>query len=256
MRSYFCIGSFYGGYTLEALLEHLANLPCPQEHCLLVHRQYTKEPLGFSKVYNALVESALYDPDCDIIWIVGDDVLPVGDCIRQTERVLRENPDAAAVFPVEAWIPDQSGGDGAQPYYMSLEPFTGRVLRIPEDLKNETIEQIFAGFALVAIRRKAWDEIGSLDESLGRGYCEDLDWGLRAWHSGWRCLNYRNAWFKHGRGATYNKLVADGLFGADEPAQAALRVQEKWSPVGLWRSPAEDVMRYLRARREQAREKK
>jgi ADP-heptose:LPS heptosyltransferase len=38
----------------------------------------------------------------------------------------------------------------------------------------------------LAFRRDVWDAVGSFDEGMGLGYCEDSDWGLRA-----RFLGYR-----------------------------------------------------------------
>lgn len=237
MKIYYCIGSFYGGQRLDTLLDALRSRTGPS-YSILVDEQrgVDRQPRGFANVYNALLACAFTDPQCDIAWIMGDDVIPVGDCLELTESFL--SPTVGAVFPVEAW--------GTPP--MTIIPFgDGKQVPIAEALKQgpAAIEQVFAGFACACVSRQAWQAVGHMDPSLGLGYCEDLDWGLRCWQAGFKVLNYRRAWFHHERGATFNQMIQDGLFTKEAPYEAAELAKVKWS--FLWKDTNEEIMTRLRS---------
>lgn len=238
MRTYFVIGSFYGGPRLHALMTRMREVQL-DNFAILVNEQVAKEMLGFAYIYNRLVACALSDPQCEYVWIMGDDGIPQGDCIEQVQRVMEANPDVGAMLPVAAW-------NNPEGKLVSIHPVTQKELPLAEALAVEPdlVDQIFSGFSCVCISRAAWEATGPMDESLGRGYAEDLDWGVRAWRAGYRMVNYQRAWFMHECSATFSRMVAEGVFGKEEGHEAATRCQAKWP--WLWREPPSDSVERLR----------
>lgn len=242
-KTYFVIGSYFGGKRLGLLLDRLDGVPHP-DFAVLVNNQCGSErtPSGFTAIYNPLITAAFADKNCERVWILGDDVLPQFDCLVNTEEILKNDPTVGVIFPVEAWrVPDSIP--------QTVMPFTGVGINIVSAMQEgpEQIEQIFAGFACACITHAAWTAVGPMDESLGKGYCEDMDWGLRCWLAGYRVVNYRREYFLHERGATYNQLVADGQFAAQEPYDAGNRLKAKWAGrFKLWESTAEELLATLK----------
>lgn len=217
------IGSYYVGARLDHLIQFL-RAEAFEDYRILVDEQHgvDRRPEGFAKTYNRLINAAFADQNCGYVWILGDDVLPHTTCLEKTQHVLEKDSTIGVIFPVEIWKEDTQ--------LVTLEPETGRKITKDEAMRTgpEQFEQLFAGFACACIRREAWITVGPMNESIGIGYCEDLDWGLRCWEQGYRVVNYRSEWFLHERGATYNQLVKEGLMTAAEPYQAAERVKDKW----------------------------
>jgi GT2 family glycosyltransferase len=251
-NTYFVIGSYYQHQGYHDLLEHLRDThdACRpwDDYAILSSEQRgsNRKPRGFSATYNQLVRCALSDPECRYIWLLTDDAIPMGDCLGETQDLLASDPTIGACFPVEAWKEEGK--------FVTMLPVIGTKFPIEDALVigDPTFEQVFAGFACVCIRRDAFDRVGVMDESLGKGYAEDLDWGIRCWRGGYRIVNYRRAWFRHERGRTFNALTADGLFGKNEPYEAADLAKEKWP--WLWSGETfEDTMNRLRGWYEQAR---
>ncbi len=207
------------------------------------------EMTGFAETYNNLLQAAFARPHVKYVWLLGDDVMPMANCLEETQQHMRDFPSIGAIFPVEAW---QKDGE-----WITLIPPTGEQVTIQEAMerKDPPFEQLFAGFACTLIRREAWEAVGSMDESLGRGYSEDLDWGIRCWRAGYQCVSYRQAWFQHERGATYNALVEQGLYSTNEVYKSAARCKEKWP--WLWNGePFEETMARVKGWYEQARQGK
>ena len=84
--------------------------------------------------------------------------------------------------------------------------------------------QWLVGFALL-IKRKAWDEIGELDERFSPGNFEDMDYGYRVKEAGYDNVLCRNAFVYHHGSVSfgkdnekYRKLLEDNL----------AKFREKW----------------------------
>lgn len=199
-KTYFCVASYYGGYA--GLSAHLKSLP-NNSYSTLINEQFgpDREIMGFARVYNILVNAAFADPVCKYVWIMGDDVLPVGNCLAETQTVIEFDTTIGVVFPME---------------------------NIQHGLDYSKSEQLFATFACVCIRREAWEKVGPMDETIGRGYAEDLDWGLRCWKAGFRVVQYRREWYHHTKGTTYNMLVKEGKYAPSEPYDAADKVKARY----------------------------
>lgn len=245
-KVYICIGSYYGGLRLENLVRSLHQEDF-DDFAILSNEQCgaNRKPSGFARIYNNLLTAAFLDPACEYAWVLGDDVKPLG--LATVQREIARDQTIGALFPVEAWRDDKN-------MLVTSLPFSGKIVPVDEALTEgpDQIEQLFAGFACACISRAAWRAVGPMDESLGRGYCEDLDWGIRLWHSGYRVVNYRRMWFLHERGGTYNRLVTENLFRKEEPYEAAERVKAKWP--WLWSSEStEATMTRLREAYQKAR---
>lgn len=239
-RSTLCIGSYYQHEEYRALLDMLAEDLEHDDYSILVceQRGASKTPSGFSAIYNRLVNCAFADPDCQFAWLLNDDACPAPDCLEETEALLAADPTIGVAFPIEAWVEDGN--------WVTMMPVTGKLVTIWDALEagEETFEQVYAGFACACITREAWEAVGQMDESLGKGYAEDLDWGIRCWKAGFRVVNYRRQWFKHKRGATFNKLTEEGKFRKEEPYEAADLAKKKWP--WLWTGePFEQTMSRL-----------
>lgn len=240
-KTYFLIGSYYGGGRLQDLLDIVRGTQLDDYAILALEQRGEKRvPRGFSPIYNSLAALAVRDPACEVLWFLNDDILPKQDCFVATQRFLTSAPDVGVAFPVEAW--HEPGF--SEP--VTLLPFSGEKTTIYEALHRaqyKPIDQIFAGFACVAIKREVWQTVGELGE-FALGYCEDLDWGVRCWQAGYRIANWRGSWFQHERGGTFNRLVNDGTIKAEMPYEAAKLVQQKW-PF-LWSEPPEETLTRLR----------
>jgi len=251
-KVYFVIGSYYGGAKLRALVDTIhQDASADADYAVVVNEQAgpKRTPSGFAAIHNPLINAAAADPNCKYIWVVGDDVSP-DDCTTFVGpmRYMDEHADIGAVFPVEHWHEDGRN--------VTIKPFTGEKYEFtPESMTKdpEAIPQIFAGFACVCIHAEAWRAVGPLDQWLGRGYTEDLDWGIRCWKAGWKIVNYRHAAFGHERGGTFNRLVKEELFDAQEPYQAADRIKFRW-PF-LWRDKDQDILARLQGWRAAAQAK-
>ena len=230
-QTYFLIGSYYQEH-LAKLLDHLQCVDLPS-YSILCNEQRGKArtPQGYANVYNGLIRAALNDRECEFIWLLNDDAEPFDNCLEATQAILVANPTYGAVFPVETWDDDGS--------LVSIDPTTAQLRPIGELVSATLADRVFAGFACVCIRRQAWLDVGEMDESLGRGYNEDLDWGIRAWKAGWQIGNWREECFLHVRGATFERLVAEGQFDKEEPYDGARRVKEKWP--WLWSGESVEV---------------
>lgn len=249
MKTYFVIGSFYGGERLERLHQVLRYQDMGHDYSVLTNEQcgLGRKPRGFAYVYNRLLRAAFSDPECQFAWVLGDDIMPQGLCLPRVQAVMEADESIGSIFPVEVW-------KNAEGNLVSCDMTGAEVSRdVALTLGPECMDQIFSGFACTCIRRAAWEKTGEMDEGLGRGYAEDLDWCIRAWAAGWRSVNYRRDWFLHEtRGSTFNQMIKDGVFGEREAYDAADRAKVKWP--WLWNGePFEVTIERLHEMRRQAK---
>lgn len=232
-HTYFCIGSYYGGGRTDELVRSLRNSGIPN-YSILINEQDGKGRVSFATTYNALLNCAFADPECEFAWALGDDIfLGMGTLAKTQARMV--NKEIGIIAPSEGWLEN-----GVPVTYV---PFTNEKKRADLAMADEEIDNIFTGYACACIRREAWEAVGPLDEALGRGYGEDLDWGVRCWQARFRCANWRGEWFLHTRGGTYGQLIKEGKFGEGESYEAAERAKIKW-PF-LWRESSEDTLKRL-----------
>ena len=225
MRVYAVIGSFYGGPNLNKLLSELPELLKGYDWNLLLNRQFDSYPRGFAVVYNQLVNAAFTDHDAKYVWILNDDVLPTGNALRTCMATMDADPTIGSIFPTEIW--NECGKVRA------LNPLPkDRRYDIPADEAMKTgpelLEHIYATGACMCVSFDAWHAVGEMDESLGRGYGEDLDWGIRCWRAGFRVVNHRRSQFWHVRSATFDRIKAEGRLKVEDDGIKNGRVTAKY----------------------------
>ena len=140
-----------------------------------------KTNLGFVGSTNRGIAAA--DPAHDIILLNADTVVPVGFAARLKAAVYAR-PDIASATPLSndatiLSLPDSEGGNRLTPEEMValdkvLKANRCGPLNIPTGV----------GFCMY-MRREAIDDTGLLSRDWGRGYCEEVDWCLRARDRGW-----------------------------------------------------------------------
>ena len=138
--------------------------------------------LGFVASVNAGMAAAR--PNNDILLLNSDTIVPEGFASR-LQAAAYSRPDIASVTPLSndatiLSLPDRTGGNAIGPdltgaLNLFLQTRGGaRVLDIP----------VGVGFCLF-LKRAALEDVGSFGTEWGRGYCEEVDWCLRARDRGW-----------------------------------------------------------------------
>jgi GT2 family glycosyltransferase len=222
-HTYFIIGSFYGGERLNDLL-HLLRKFNHHDYGILLNEQrgFAKTPIGIAVIFNQLVNAALYDKKCKFIWTIGDDAVPQGMALENTQTWMSENPEVGCAFPKE-----MTRGQPKFPH-----------------LKDNTVDwNVYPSLNCSIIRREAWEAIGGMDESLPYGQLQDLDWGVRCWYAGFQVVQYGYEWFEHEKESTYAQLAKEGLYDFNNVYKAAESIKNKW-PF-FWRDSHEAVMEML-----------
>lgn len=215
-RAYVIIGSYYGGGELNRLL---ATLPSIFDEApgyswnVLLNRQFERAPRGYATVYNQLAHAAFRDQEAEFVWLVNDDVLPERRAFGVVMDAMARDESIASMSPMEQWTSD----DGQ----VADAIFTCRGAGIIQ-------EAISSYVSCACISRQAWSEIGPLDDSLGKGYCEDLDWSIRAWMHGFRVTVHRGVHHLHHRQMTLGRLINAGLLANEDNGQLNNRFLKKW----------------------------
>jgi GT2 family glycosyltransferase len=172
--------------------------------------------MGFAKAVNA----ALPLGTAPYIVLLNPDTSVENDFFSTVIRYLNENPDVGVVGPK---ICDQDGAvqGSARSFPSPLTGLFGRsslltrwlpqnrfssknVLTIRSDGKSP-MEVDWVSGACMAIRRKAIDEIGPMDERFFM-YWEDADWCKRLRDSGWRVVYFPKASIVHSVGVSSEQL--------------------------------------------------
>jgi GT2 family glycosyltransferase len=135
--------------------------------------------LGFVATINRGLEVA--GPDADVILLNADTLVPPGFATRlQAAAYLRD--DIASVTPLSndatiLSLPDRAGGN-------RLDPVSA--LALDHQLHGETVIDIPVGVGFcLFLKAAARKDVGSLSAEWQRGYCEEVDWCLRAADRGW-----------------------------------------------------------------------
>lgn len=99
----------------------------------------------------------------------------------------------------------------------------------PHD-SDRCVDQIMGSFFLV--RRALWDRLGGFDERFFV-YYEELDFSLRASHSGWQSWYLAGAQFYHKGGGTSEKVKAKRLFYSLRSRLLYARKHFSWSGFAM-----------------------
>lgn len=99
--------------------------------------------------------------DCDLLAFIDQDDRWTPDRLRRGRAALRSDPTLGFVTARQRFIPT----DGPTPRWV-------RAGSLDRDLPGNVL-------GTVLCRRAVWDDLGGLDETLGRGF-DDVDWFARA----------------------------------------------------------------------------
>jgi GT2 family glycosyltransferase/ADP-heptose:LPS heptosyltransferase len=161
---------------------------------------------GFAKAVNEGIAKA-----------TGDVVVLVNNDIEFTERVDKQIVEAFQKDPKIGIVggllfyPDGKIQHGGIFFHEAARMFSHRGWHAdydPKVLKPEYILGVTG--ALFAIRKEMIDQIGNLDESYFVA-CEDTEYCLRAWSSGWRVFYSPAIKAIHAEGATRGRTEADKI---------------------------------------------
>jgi GT2 family glycosyltransferase len=120
--------------------------------------------------------------------------------------------------------------------------------------RSEAIEIPTLTMFCLAMRRRAWEAVGALDESFGVGTLEDDDYSQRARRAGLRLLCAEDVLVHHFGEGSFGKLFGDGSYSRlldRNRQQFARKWGEAWQPYRRRQTPEyaeliHDVRRTLR----------
>lgn len=240
-RVYVTIASFFGGQGLNGLLAILNNqilaLKDRYDFNVLINRQYDSYPRGFPAAFNQMMNAAFTDPGAAYAWLASDDVTPGDYCLDVVLDAMEKDPSIGAMSPTEFWA------DGPSPMAVTSARFNIG--------QTDVWEHVYNYFSLVCISREAWQTVGPMDESLGRGYCEDIDWCIRCWRKGFRVTSHHRVQQLHDHQRTY-KQIANKCPLKDEDNGFKNGIFQKRYPF-FETDTEQDILNRMRADYEQAR---
>jgi GT2 family glycosyltransferase len=178
--------------------------------------------LGFAAGNNLGIRRAL-ESGADFIWLLNNDAQPSPDALTQMLKVAERDSQIGAVGSVLCYADRpgvvQSYGGGK----VSLLSGYNTIAR--EARADAWFDYMCAASMLV--RREALLDVGLLDESCFL-YWEDVDFGFRLRHAGWKLAVASKAMVLHRSNASTagNALVRDRYSTA-----SCLRFLRTWSPV-------------------------
>ncbi|WP_162561113.1 glycosyltransferase [Methylobacterium terrae] len=161
-----------------------------------------RENLGFIGTVNGGL--ALLEPGEDCVLVNADTVL-APRALEKLARACHRRPGIASATPLSnnATILGFPGMPEAQ----------GPLLGLPPAAIDAALEA--AGFGAVTIptgvgfclylNRQALDEVGALSPEWGRGYCEEVDWCLKARDLGWIHVAATDAYVEHEGSVSFGK---------------------------------------------------
>ena len=164
--------------------------------------------------YSAAVNDGVRLSRGDYLLILNPDAWPLDGCLEKLVVFLESTPEAALASPQlvsPAGVPQPAGGNA--PTLWRLISGKARALGVDSGSLRpssaDAIELEWASATALLCRRRAWEEVGGLDEGFFL-YYEDCDLGLRLRRRGWRIYLLPTAQAQHVGGAS---------FGADSDFQ-------------------------------------
>lgn len=152
--------------------------------------------LGFVKNCNNAVFNVVSDKKADIL-LLNSDTIPTEGFVEEMSRILYSQKDIGLVNPrsnnATIWSVPMDSRYICKPK---------RSYKLWRNIKNSIPEKYTSplshGFCML-IRREVIDEIKFFDEIYGKGYGEENDFAMRAYHHGWLSASANYAFvFHHG----------------------------------------------------------
>lgn len=146
---------------------------------------------GYGKSCNQGI--ALADPDNDIFLLDCDTIVP-SNALFWLRMGLYERETVGAVGPISNQV---SNNQQINVSYNTVEEYLKLAEGIHIPLPNAYENKVYlAGFAML-IKRRAWNEVGLLDEKYEYGNWENTDYGMMLSTAGYECLLCTNAFIYH-----------------------------------------------------------
>lgn len=163
-----------------------------------VHRN--SENLGF--VATANVGLQLADPDCDVILLNNDTVVPERFAAR-LKAAAHSAPTIATATPLsnDATLLGLPRVDRRNELSADDAPRIDALLRTHDGPRTVEIP-VGHGFCMY-LKREALDDVGALDPVWGRGYCEEVDWCLAASDRGWSHVAALDTYVHHASSVSF-----------------------------------------------------
>ncbi len=144
---------------------------------------------GFSSTVNVGVKNA----STKLVCLLNSDVIPNENFLENTLSYF-DDQDTAAVGMVDISDDDKTHGRGKFIFHK------GFLLHNRFDREDLAIESGITGWVSGGsgvFSKKIWDDLGGLDEIYNPFYFEDVDYGYRAWKSGYKMYVEKNATVSH-----------------------------------------------------------
>ncbi len=181
-----------------------------------------KHNIGFSKAVNKVLRKT----DSPYAVVLNPDTIIDKDFLKSITSYMDGNPDVGIVGP-KIFNPDGSIQGSARSFPTFHTAFFGRSALLTKLFPNNRItcanilthqcdgktpmEVEWVSGSCMIVRRKALDDVGSLDERFFL-YWEDVDWCKRMWKRGWKVSYYPQASIEHYVGGSSEQNLTRAVF--------------------------------------------
>jgi GT2 family glycosyltransferase len=204
---------------------------------------FNKENVGFAAANNQALQRATGDV---LVLLNNDTIVPPGWLIRLARHL--EDPAIGMVGPVTNRSGRESEIDAPYRTYGEMIEFAREraVAQEGERFNVQTVTMFCA-----AMRRDAYERVGSLDEQFAVGTFEDDDYSVRLQRAGYRLACADDVFVHHFDKASFGKLVPTGEYG-DLLRANQRRFEDKWGAP--WRGGSRRIGAGYERMRERIRE--
>ena len=200
--------------------EYLRELARHHSHIRLVLNQRN---LGFAPANNQALALARGSV---LVLLNNDTIVPPGWLAGLVRHL--DDPAVGLIGPVTSYAGNEARIDITYRTYAELVQFaTERALRHADELFDIPQLEMFC----VAMRRDAYERIGTLDEQFAVGMFEDDDYSVRMRRAGYRVACAEGVFVHHFGQASFGKLTPSGEYGELFRTNRA-RFEKKWGE--LW----------------------
>jgi N-acetylglucosaminyl-diphospho-decaprenol L-rhamnosyltransferase len=234
-----------GGLALETIVVDSAST---DDSCAMVAAEFPgvrlvrqETNVGFSRGNNLGLESSrgryalLLNPDTEIVGSALPDMVAYLDAHPnvgalgpqllypngQIQSSRRRFPTLATGFFESTWLQPVAPRSVLGRYYMTDQP------------DDRACEVDWVMGACLAVRRQAFEEVGSLDEGYFM-YSEEMEWQRRIRDSGWRVMYYPQAKVVHHEGKSSEQVVAKRhIYFQRSKLRYFQQYHGRWSAVAL-----------------------
>lgn len=181
-----------------------------------------KANLGFSAGNNVGLAAA----QGEYLVLLNNDTYVTPGWVRTMIAHLQRNPDVGLVGPVTNNIGNEAR---IEIHYSNMEEMIDTAQRFTLRHAGQSIPLATAAFFCVMLTRRAYEDVGPMDEAFGVGFFEDDDYCRRLEQKGYRVLCAEDVFVHHHLSASFNRLKAEAKQKLFEENKAVY--ERKW---GAW----------------------